>query len=1029
MPEELRRRLVEATTHSGRSINAEIVTRLEASLDADDAPDGAHVPTIFRRGTLMHQRRLRRRLLVAGVLVTALAAALAGGFVKGGGGSTAAGSMEGDEVPPLVARKLAAAAQFAPSVAINLLSDNPSGWADEDWLKHASPGNDIPFAFLSESRSDWKAIKTKPARGGAWTPLGPTIGSSPFNPFRDRTVYTSGTENFSGRSTGGAIDPGCNASRCRLWISNANGGVWLTENALDSKPSWEFVSHGFEHQNTATVELDPNDSGANTLWVGTGEPNACGSGCEAGVGLYKSTNGGKAWSGPIGREHFEGRAVGSIAIKPGDSSTIFAASGRAIRGLTSNCCGGADALIPGAPHFGLWRSENGGQTWELVSQGAATLCTNISPDVYSLGGQPCSPRGARRVMFDPVDANTVYASFFARGIWRSSDGGDTWTQIMAPVGPLNNNERAEFDVVELPSGATRMYVGVGGGAGPDGPDAGTAPDPTYARFLRSDSVRTGTPTFVDLTSADVANAAGYSSFGYCDGQCSYDNYVHVPAGADADTVYLSGDNEYNENNFVTGRSNGRGVLLSTNAGVSFTDMTEDTTSNTHPGALHPDHHALVTNPANWQQFFDIGDGGINRSNGAFVDDSGDCASAAALKAYTGDNLAFCQLVLSRVPEQLDAINEGLRTLHFYQLAYNPNAPDEIAGGTQDNGSWETLGDRETWVNTNIADGGHNGFDVADPNYRMTSWQQGQLQSSFSKQNQVDQTWISDTLWVLYPFEAVGFIAPGITDPVQSGWLWTGREHVFRSTNFGINPTFGKAAVLESCNVWTGDFDLDENGTYEPLIDICDDFKPLGDPGPNGRLTAPGYGDRAGGTVAFVERAKSDQSTLWAATSAGRIFISKNADATDPATVTFTRLDALVTNDPGRYPSALYVDPEDANHAWLVYSGFNAKTPTTPGHVFEVRYNPSTNTATFTSLDGEGKKGFGDIPATSVAVSDDGTVYVGTDFGVVANKANDDWKPAGTGMPTMAVPDLILVPQRGVLYAATHGQGVWSLKVK
>ena len=47
----------------------------------------------------------------------------------------------------------------------------------------------------------------------------------------------------------------------------------------------------------------------------------------------------------------------------------------------------------------------------------------------------------------------------------------------------------------------------------------------------------------------MPDTPGYSSFGYCDGQCSYDNYVYVPPGADADTVYLSGDNEYTENNW------------------------------------------------------------------------------------------------------------------------------------------------------------------------------------------------------------------------------------------------------------------------------------------------------------------------------------------------------------------------------------------------------------------------------------------------------------------------------------------------
>ena len=106
-------------------------------------------------------------------------------------------------------------------------------------------------------------------------------------------------------------------------------------------------------------------------------------------------------------------------MQPGNSRVIFAASGRAIRGLSSACCGGADALIPGAPHFGLYRSTNGGRSWELVNQGAAALCTAFTPDQVSLNTTPCSARGARRVEVDPVDPHTVYASFFGRGIWRS----------------------------------------------------------------------------------------------------------------------------------------------------------------------------------------------------------------------------------------------------------------------------------------------------------------------------------------------------------------------------------------------------------------------------------------------------------------------------------------------------------------------------------------------------------------------------------------------------------------------------------
>ena len=930
----------------------------------------------------------------------------------------------GKSVPPALARRLAAAAAFAPGGATQL-EDIAGSAGGQDWLEHATPGNDIPFSAFAGARNDWGGLKARPAKGGgAWTRLGPTYAKSPFNPYRDRSVYNSGTDNFSGRTIAAEIDPNCVAGNCRLWLANAGGGVWRTNDALAPEPAWSFVSHTFEHNSVAALALDPNDTSSDTLWAGTGEPNTCGSGCTAGVGLYKTTNGGQSWKGPIGTTEFAGRAVGSIAVQPGHSDVVFAASGRGVLGVSNTCCGGVDALIPGAPHFGLYRSLNGGASWQLVSQGAPALCTASTPDQVALNATACSPRGARRVMFDPVDPNTVYATFFSRGIWRSRDLGDTWEQIMPLLG-AGTSERAEFDVVQL-GGETRMYVGVGGGG-------------LTARFRRNDAVRTAAAatvaaTWTDLTSINVANAAGYSSFGYCDPQCSYDNYVYVPPGAGPDTVYLSGSNQYNENNYVTGRSNGRAVLLSTNAGVHFTDMTEDASDQFYAVSLHPDHHALLTNPNNWQQFFDLGDGGVARSNGVFVNDSGDCVDPKAIT--NAARLAFCQLVLARIPERLETINKGLRTLHFYEIEYSKHNPDIIAGGTQDNGSWETLGDKNTWINTNIADGGHNAYDAlgGDPSFRLTGWQQGQLEVSFTPQDQVDVTWISDNLFVFYGNEAVPFIGNAITDPVQPGWLWTGREHVFRSKNYGLNPAFPRAAVLTACNVWYGNGDIDGNGSYEPAIDLCDDFQPLGNPGATGRLTDPGFGDRTGGHVAVVERGKNDTSTLWAATSTGRVFVSTNADATDAATVQLVRIDGFSANDPPRYPSAIFVDPNDSKHAWITYSGFNAKTPATPGHVFEVRYVPASGatpaSATFTSLDGHKNNGYGDIPATSIVVSDSGTIYVGNDFGVVQKQKNSPvWHLAAAGLPNVTVADLVLVPERGVLYAATHGQGVFQLKVQ
>jgi hypothetical protein len=125
-------------------------------------------------------------------------------------------------------------------------------------------------------------------------------------------------------------------------------------------------------------------------------------------------------------------------------------------------------------------------------------------------------------------------------------------------------------------------------------------------------------------------------------------------------------------------------------------------------------------------------------------------------------------------------------------------------------------------------------------------------------------------------------------------------------------------------------------------------------------------------------------------------------------------------------SGIYVDPTNANHAWVSFSGFNAATPSTPGHVFEVTFNSGTGTANWTDRSFD----LQDIPITGL-VRDDltGTLYASTDFGVLKLEAGEgelEWALAAPGMPHVAVAGLTIVPAARKLYAATHGLGAWLL---
>jgi hypothetical protein len=916
-----------------------------------------------------------------------------------------------DSLPPALSEHLK---KFARTIPPNGGLSTPGGASDEAFLQRAYPDKDIPLERIVGARAAHENIKGRgfrEDRGGEWQSFGPSLALYPFTPLRNFTLYLPNAYPAASRTTTLAISSHCQKDRCTLWASPAGGGIWRTRDALDDNPSWEYLAGSFEINAVGSIAADPNDPDGDTLWVGTGEANACGSGCEAGVGLYKSTDGGNSWRGPIGKSVFNARAIGTIAIKPGDPNTIYAGITRGLRGVTSVCCDGAISLIPGASKWGLYKSTDGGHSWTFIHNGSADVTECTGDTVEAGDGTPCSPRGVRRVLVDPSDPNTVYAGSYARGVWRSQDGGTTWTQIKPSLDSTQTTMRPELAVTKLPNGKTRMYVAEGA-SGP------TSSLPNgFSQLFRSDDVTTASPVFTPalpaagaLTSSNPADS-GYGSFNYCEGQCWYDNFVETPAGH-PDTVYLGGSYAYGETGNI---SNGRGVVLSTDAGVSFTDMTMDATDPVQPNGLHPDQHFLVANPNNPLQFWESSDGGVIRSNGQVTSISANCASRTLGGApLSGANLARCQQLLSRVPSRLTGINKGLTTLQFQSLSVNPFNVNDLQGGTQDNGTWEVTANPQKWVQTIFGDGGQSGFDIANPHFRFHTYTGPEIDVNFTSGLMSDWNWVADTFFI-NP-EASQFYIPVISDPAVSKTMFVGTGHVWRSKTDGVG-TQTVAQLRANCNEFTGVFAVP-----------CGDWAPLGDPSAAGQLIGTGFGsDRTGGDgVAALGRTTGDNSTLWAATATGRVFISKNADAEPETSVLFTRLDTLAANSPGRFITGIFVDSHNPNRAWISYDGFNATTPTTPGHVFEVTYDSVAGTATWKDLSFD----LADLPITGIA-RDDVThdLFAASDFGVVRLVPEEkSWRLAARGMPNVEVAGLTIVQKERRLYAASHGLGAWLLRL-
>src|SRR4029453_17435114 len=193
----------------------------------------------------------------------------------------------------------------------------------------------------------------------------------------------------------------------------------------------------------------------------------------------------------------------------------------------------------------------------------------------------------------PHSASIVYAAPFPQnnappfntkgGVWRSSDSGASWTQIKNALNPAQNTDRASFAVAAIAGGLTRMYVGVGNSS--IGACATCDGGSHQARGYRTDDAVTATnASFTDLTALQQASTAPNQTLNYCGdpavggAQCWYDNVVYTPPGK-PDVVYIGGSYSYTT---AGGRNNGRAFLRSTNAGVTFTDMTWDATTNPTP---------------------------------------------------------------------------------------------------------------------------------------------------------------------------------------------------------------------------------------------------------------------------------------------------------------------------------------------------------------------------------------------------------------------------------------------------------------
>ncbi|MBL8896536.1 MAG: PDZ domain-containing protein [Planctomycetes bacterium] len=220
-----------------------------------------------------------------------------------------------------------------------------------------------------------------------------------------------GPVNQGGRTVDIEVDP---SDRHVWYVASASGGLWKTANG---GTTFEPIFEKESAISIGDVALAPSDS--KQIWVGTGEANVRNS-ASWGDGVWKSIDAGKTW------KHMglpESRHIGRIVVHPKNPDVVYVAALGRLWGTN--------------PERGLYKTTDGGQSWNLVlAVDEKTGCNDV---VLSPEDPEVLLASMYERQRDATDDNDPIKRFGpGAGIYRSKDGGATWERIAKglPTVPL-----------------------------------------------------------------------------------------------------------------------------------------------------------------------------------------------------------------------------------------------------------------------------------------------------------------------------------------------------------------------------------------------------------------------------------------------------------------------------------------------------------------------------------------------------------------------------------------------------------------
>ena len=641
----------------------------------------------------------------------------------------------------------------------------------------------------------------------------------------------------------------------------------------------------------------------------------------------------------------------------------------------------------GAASGGIFKSTDGAINFEPIfddqphiSIGDLAIDPNNSNIIYAGTGEP--------------NGNGDAGAFPGDGIWKSTDAGQTWSQIGLP------NSAHIGRIVIDPKNSDRIFVAATGSQYQPNSERGiyrsTDAGANWSRVLFLTDSTAGIDLAINPDNPDTLYAAMWERMRYPYTR----NYGGLSSGLHRST---DGGNTWTRlNNGLppAGPDNGRiGVSLCAGSpNVLYSVWTEDPVYNVFSEVYKSTDYGNTWSPTNtgsmgsafssfgWyfanirvapnnpnvcyvlgMDIWKTSDGGNNWNEISSFDMHVDQHALFIHPQnpnllYAGCDGGFYTSTTAGSPFNQ---NYTLPINQFYHGEIDNSFPDHYYGGLQDNGTWRvTNGQANNYEFLFGGDGFYTVVDPVDNNYHYLEYQYGNIFYTddggfnyYQGNNGVD------------PSEPTNWNTPIVMDRSRPEVLYTGTNRVYKTNSHAVN--------------WT----------------------PISPDLSNG----PSPGFLVFGTVTSISPSEVDTNYVWAGLDDGNVWVTSNGGSS------WNQVNAGL---PTRYVTRLRADPTDPSTAYVTFSGYRYQDYAP--HVFR-----TTNTGQ-TWIDISGNLPDGPVNDIIIDPLNTNRLFTATDFGVFfSDNLGQSWIPLGDSIPMVVVSDLILHVNARKLLAATYGRSLYT----